>query len=102
MKQITYPKWLALSAAITKCELQGPTMFRKHQPMNLGHSISQIMHKARQPSYPIKTNLSITSLIQTLGFKASSINQKTSHLEHPKLNTKGPNHIQNEPTTFSP
>ena len=27
---------------------------------------------------------------------------KTSHLEHLKLNTKGPNLIQNEPTTFSP
>ena len=47
MKHIADPKWLALSAATTKYKLQGPAMFRKHQPMNLDHSISQIMQKAR-------------------------------------------------------
>ena len=77
MKHIADPKWLALSAAIIKCELQGLAMFRKHQPMNLGHSISQIMQKARQPSYPIKANLTITSLIEIVGFKVSSIKQKS-------------------------
>ena len=76
MKHIADPKWLALFAATTKYRLQRPAMFRKHQPMNLGHSISQIMQKARQLSYPIKANLTITSLIKTLEFKASSINQK--------------------------
>ena len=76
MKHIADPKWLALSAAITKCELQGPALFRKHQPMNLGHSISQIMQKVSKPSYLIKTNMIITSLIDTLGFKASSIDKK--------------------------
>ena len=44
--------------------------------MNLGHSISQIMQKESQSSYPVKANLTITSLIKTLGFKASSIDQK--------------------------
>ena len=44
--------------------------------MSLGRSISQIMKKASQPSYPIKTNLIITSLIETLGFTTSSIDQK--------------------------
>ena len=34
------------------------------------------MQKVSQPSHPIKENLTITSLIETLGFKASSINQK--------------------------
>ena len=67
--------------------------------MNLGHSISQIMQKSSQRSYLIKENLTITSLIETLGFKASSID---SHLEYPRLNIKGPNQIQNEPTMFSP
>ena len=43
LKHIVDPKWLALSTAITKCRLQGLAMSRKHQPMNLGHSISQIM-----------------------------------------------------------
>ena len=69
-------------------------MSRKHQLMNLGYFISQIMQKARHPSYPIKSNLTITSLIHTLGLKASSIT-KNSHLENPKSNTKGPNQIQN-------
>ena len=46
--------------------------------MNLGHSISQIMQKASQPFYPIKANLTITSLIETLGFKTSSIDQNQS------------------------
>ena len=77
MKHIADPKWLALSTVTTKCELQEPTMFRKHQPMNLGHSISQTMQKASQPSYPIKANLTITSLIDTLRFKSSSINQNS-------------------------
>ena len=76
MKHITDPKCLALSATTTKCGLQGLAMFRKYQSMNLGHSISQIMQKASQPSCSIKANLTITSLIETLGFKASSINQK--------------------------
>ena len=69
--------------------------------MNLGYFISKIMQKARHPSYPIKSNLTITSLIDTLGFKTSPIDQK-SHLEHPKFNTKGPNQIQNELATFYP
>ena len=38
--------------------------------MNLDHSISQIMQKASRPSYPIKANLTITALIETLEFKA--------------------------------
>ena len=42
-------------------------MSRKYQPMKLGHFIFQIMQKASQPSYPIKANLTITSLIDTLG-----------------------------------
>ena len=74
----------------------------KHQPMNLGYFISQIMQKARHPSYPIKSNLTITSLIHTLGFKTSSIDKKKCYLEHPKFNTKGPNQIQNQLTTFYP
>ena len=64
-------------------------MSRKHQPMNLGYFISQIMQKARHPSYLIKSNLTITSLIHTLGFKASSINQKQSH-KAPKVQYKRP------------
>ena len=71
-------------------------MSRKHQLMNLSHFISQIMQKESQPSYPIKANLTITSLIETLGFKASFIDQ-SSHLEHLKLNTKGPDQIQKQP-----
>ena len=43
--------------------------------MNLGHFISQIMQKASQPSYSIKANLTITLLIETLGFKAFFIDQ---------------------------
>ena len=35
--------------------------------MKLGHFIFQIMQKASQPPYPIKANLTITSLIDTLG-----------------------------------
>ena len=76
LKHIANPKWLALSIATTKCRLQGLAMSRKHQLMNLGHSISQIMQKESQSSYPIKANMTITSLIETLGFKASSIDQK--------------------------
>ena len=76
-------------------------MSRKHQPINLGYFISQIMQKARHPSYPIKSNLTITSLIHILGFKASSIDQN-SHLEHPKSNTKGSNQIQNQLARFYP
>ena len=51
LKHKADPKWLAWSAATTKCNLQGPAMSRKHQPMNLGYFISQIMQKARHPSY---------------------------------------------------
>ena len=40
LKHIANPKWLALFAATTKFKLQGPTMSRKHQLMNLGHFIS--------------------------------------------------------------
>ena len=76
LKHRADPKWLAWYAATTKCNLQGPAMSRKHQPMNLGYFISQIMQKARHPSYLIKSNLTITSLIHTLGFKASYIDQK--------------------------
>ena len=54
LKHIANPKWLALSAIAIKCSLQGPPMSRKHQPF-----------------YPIKANLTITSLVETLGFKAS-------------------------------
>ena len=49
------------------------------------------MQKVRHPSYPIKSNLTIASLIDTL-----------SSLEHPKFNTEGPNQIQKELTTFYP
>ena len=76
-------------------------MSKKHQPMNLGYFISQIMQKVRYPSYPIKSNLTITSLIHTLGFKASSIDQKQS-LKAPQVQTKDPNQIQNELATFYP
>ena len=76
LKHIVDPKWLAWFAATTKCNLQGPAMSKKHQHMNLGYFISQIMQKARHPSYPIKSNPIITSLIHTLLFKASSIDQK--------------------------
>ena len=78
LKHKTNPKWLACSAATTKCNLQEPVMPRKHQLMNLGYFIFQIMQKARHPSYPIKSNLTIISLIHTLVFKASSIDQKQS------------------------
>ena len=44
--------------------------------MNLGHFISLIMQKVSQHSYSIKAYLTITSLIETLGFKASFIDQK--------------------------
>ena len=99
LKHIVDPKWLALFAITTKCNLQGPTMSKKHQPMNLGYFISQIMQKARHPSYIIKSNLTITSLIDTLGFKASSINQKQSlrapqvQYKGPQSNSKGTNHV---------
>ena len=67
--------------------------------MNLSYFISQIMQKARHPSYPIKSNLTITSLIHTLGFKASSIDQKqllrTPQVQYkrPQLDSKSTNHI---------
>ena len=89
LKHIVEPKWLALSAATTKCRLQGSAMSRKHQPMNLGYFLSQIMQKARHPSYPIKSNLTIASLIDTLGFKSSSIDQKQS-LRAPQVQYKRP------------
>ena len=69
LKHIANPKWLALSTTATKYNLQGPAMFRKHQPINLGHFISQIMQKASQSFYLIKANLTITSLIDTLDSK---------------------------------
>ena len=53
----------------------------------------QIMQKVSQPSYPIKANLTITSLIETLGFKASSINQKP-------VTESIPNSIQKAPIKF--
>ena len=99
LKHIIDPKWLALSAATTKCNLQGLSMSRKHQPMNLGYFISQIMQKARHSSYPIKSNLTITSLIHTLGFKTSSIDQKQSlrapqvQYKRPQSDSKSTNHI---------
>ena len=74
-------------------------MSRKHQPMNLGYFISQIMQKARHPSYPIKSNLTITSLIHTLEFKSSSIDQKQSlrapqvQYKRLQLDSKSTNHI---------
>ena len=74
-------------------------MSRKHQPMNLGYFISQIMQKTRHPSYPIKSNLTISSLIDTLGFKASSIDQKQSlrapqvQYKMPQSDSKGTNHV---------
>ena len=99
LKHKADPKWLAWSAATTKCNLQGPAMSRKHQPMNLGYFISQIMQKAWHPSYPIKSNLTITSLIHTLGFKASSIDQKQSlsslRVQYKRLqsDSKSTNHV---------
>ena len=78
LKHKANSKGLALFVATTKYNLQGPTMSRKHQPMNLGYFISQIMQKVRHLSYPIKSNLTISSLIDTLGFKAFSIDQKQS------------------------
>ena len=75
LKHIADPKWLTLFVATTRCRLQGPAMSRKHQPMNLGHFISQIMQKASQPSYPLKANLTITFLIETLELESSSIDQ---------------------------
>ena len=67
--------------------------------MNLGYFISQIMQKARHSSYPIKSNLTITSLIHTLGFKASSIDQKQSlrapqvQYKRPQSDSKSINHV---------
>ena len=46
LKHIDDLKWLALSIATIKCNLQGPAMSRKHQPINLGYFISQIKNKA--------------------------------------------------------
>ena len=57
------------------------------------------MQKARHPSYPIKSNLTITSLIYTLGFKASSIDQKQSlrapqvQYKRPQSDSKSTNHV---------
>ena len=74
-------------------------MSRKHQPMNLGYFISQIMQKARHPFYPIKSNLTITFLIHTLGFKAFSIDQKQSlrapqvQYKRPQSDSKSKNHV---------
>ena len=99
LKHKADPKWLALSATTTKCNLRGPTMSRKHQPMNLGYFLSQIMQKTRHPSYPIKSNLIIASLIDTLGFKSSSIDQKQSlrapqvQYKRPQSNSKGTIHV---------
>ena len=76
LKHIIGFKWLVLPIGAIKCGLQGPTMSRKYQPMNLGHFISQIMQKASQPSYPNKVNLTKSFFIEILGFKTSSINQK--------------------------
>ena len=99
LKHIINPKQLALSAATTKCNLQGLSMSRKHQPMNLGYFIYQIMQKVRHPSYPIKSNLTITSLIHTLGFKTSFIDQKQSlrapqvQYKRPQSDSKSTNHV---------
>ena len=99
LKHIAGRKWLAQSTATTKCNLQGPAMSRIHQPMNLGYFIFQIIQKARHPSYPIKLNLTITSLIHTLGLKASSIDQKQSFRAsqvqyiRPQSDSKSTNHI---------
>ena len=57
------------------------------------------MQKAKHPSYSIKSNLTIASLIDTLGFKASSIDQKQSLIasqvqyKRPQSNSKGTNHV---------
>ena len=75
LKHIAEPKWLAMFATAIKCILQGPAMSRKHQPMNLDHFISQIIQKASQPFTQLK-QISITSLIKTLGFKASFIDKR--------------------------
>ena len=75
LKHIAEPKWLAMFATAIKCKLQGPAMSRKHLPMNLGHFISKIIQKASQPFTQLK-QISITSLIETLGFKASFIDKK--------------------------
>jgi len=77
-------------------------MPKKHQSMKLGHFIPQIMQKANQPFYPSKANLTTTSLIDTLGFKASFIDQKPITKSTPKLNTKGLHQIEKEATTFYP
>ena len=67
--------------------------------MNLGYFISQIMQEARHPSDPIKSNLTITSLIHILGFKVSSIDQKQSlrapqvQYKRPQSNSKSINHV---------
>ena len=67
--------------------------------MNLGYFISQIIQKTRHPSYPIKLNLTITSLIHTLGLKASSIDQKqlfrASQVQYirPQSDSKSTNHV---------
>ena len=63
--------------------------------MNLGHFIFLIMQKASQPPYPIKANLTMTFLIETLGSKPLLL-IKNNHLEHPNLIqkvTKGTNHV---------
>ena len=107
LKHIIDPKWLALSAATTKCNLQGLSMSRKHQPMNLGYFIFQIMQKARHPSYPIKSNLTIISLVHTLGFKTSSVDQKQSlralqvQYKRPQSDSKSTNpHSTHRPETW--
>ena len=76
LKHIAYPKWLTLSVATTKCRLEGPTMSKKHQPMNLCQVHFPNYAKSKPTFYPIKANLTITSLILTLWFKTSSIDQK--------------------------
>ena len=57
------------------------------------------MQKAKHPSYSIKSNLTIASLIDTLGFKASSIDQKQSLIasqvqyKWSQSDSKGTNHV---------
>ena len=98
-KHIANPKWLALSTTATKYNLQGPAMFRKHHPINLGHFISQIMQKASQSFYLIKANLTITSLINTLDSKPllltknKSLRAPQTQYKRPQLDSKGTNHV---------
>ena len=74
-------------------------MSKKHKPMNLSYFISQIMQKASQPSYPIKANLTITSLINTLDSKPllltknQSLRAPQTQYKRPQSDSKETNHV---------